>query len=67
VDTDQQAEKIRHDLEALEHTAERATKRLARRVAFLVLVAAALGALAWFTGRKVRNRTADSVVINRPG
>jgi hypothetical protein len=57
VDTEQQTEAIRQDLDALEGAAERSAQRLARRVAPYVLATAVLAVLAWRMGRKARNRS----------
>jgi len=57
MDTEQQTEAIRQDLDALEDAAERSAQRLARRVAPYVLATVVLAALAWRMGRKARNRS----------
>ena len=56
VDTDERAEALRHDLEALEHTAEEAAERVAKRAAPYVLASLVLIVLAWVAGRKLRAR-----------
>jgi hypothetical protein len=56
VDTTHQTAEIRHDLEALEHTAEQSAQRLARRIAPFVIATAVLAVLAWRAGRRARRK-----------
>jgi hypothetical protein len=57
VDAEQQVAEIRHDLDALEASAEKSAQRLARRVAPYVLATVVFAALAWRAGRRARKRS----------
>lgn len=57
VDTEQQAQELRQDLDALEQTAEQAADRFGRRVAPFVVAVVVLAVVAWIAGRRARNRT----------
>ena len=55
MDTDERAEAIQHDLEALEHAAEEAAERFAKRAVPYVVATVVLVVLAWVAGRKLRD------------